>query len=216
MPRVDASLRRKSSYQLIEDTVELLHDYLEQGSSRTDLLKAAAEHIVELRARHRLDSGDTDWAGRSQPYRTDIAEIYARAGVTTYQERDRLQSALRYHVGNLIRERATAEELERAGLYRETPRDRMHNTREAMQAAASVSGAMPKSLRGDLPRILAYAEALLEFADTQGSLDELEAKQLVSARLSLESINKRSEQLLERISEASAGLKKKRRPHKQN
>lgn len=62
-----------------------------------------AHHVVDLR-----DTMD-DMDGRSWHYRQVMAQCYAEAGVSG-EARNRVQSAVRYHTGALIREAGKAPE----------------------------------------------------------------------------------------------------------
>lgn len=62
-----------------------------------------ARHVVAVRE----SMGDMD--GRSWDYRQLMAQLYAEAGVST-DKRNRVQSAVRYHTGALIREAGKAPE----------------------------------------------------------------------------------------------------------
>lgn len=92
----------------------------------TALLKSLAQVVVELRQRNAQLNGHTDWAGRTEGYRVAIAEVYSRGGMpTASKERHRVEAALRYHVGNLMRKVAPADELAAVGLKPEPPKERV-------------------------------------------------------------------------------------------
>lgn len=105
------------------------------GDQRTATLRRLAEVIVDLRSMFALTDGRTDWGGRTPQYRTAYRDIFTRAG----QEKGLrpLQSALRYHVGNRLRDVAPAHELERVGLRQASPKDHLRESRAI--AAALVS-----------------------------------------------------------------------------
>lgn len=65
--------------------------------------RALAGHIVALR--EHMD----DMEGRTYAYRSKLAQLYAEAGVGP-DKRNRLQSAVRYHTGAMIREAGKAPE----------------------------------------------------------------------------------------------------------
>src|SRR4051794_5299906 len=99
--------------QLVDEGVKVLRRYL--TDHRTDHLKQLAEIVIQLRSAHTLEDGRTDWSGRSPAYRQSMADIYTRARVPP-EKLDTVQAALRYHVGNLLRDRAKDEELGAVGL----------------------------------------------------------------------------------------------------
>lgn len=147
--------------ELVDEGVRLLREYLASGRNRTDLLKDIAEVIVELRSQCSLGDGRTDWGGRSTRYRYLMSGIYSSAGVVA-KERDTLQAVLRYHVGNLLRERAPQDDLESVGLMLVSPKERLNNRRQLVTALAAAGGKVDGS---DPVRILSYAEALLDVVD---------------------------------------------------
>lgn len=105
---------------------------------RTRLLREVADLLVDLRALHTGTDGETDWAGKSYAYRDAVRDIYAGAGLPS-EGSDSTKTALRYHIGNALRDRLSPDELEAAGLSRLDPRDRQAKRR------AEVEDAMPQS-----------------------------------------------------------------------
>lgn len=86
-------------------------------------LKMFCAAIVDLRQRFAVTRDghvDPDWRGTTWEYRDSVTEAFHRSGITKENQR-RLQNNARYHVGNLVRERATPEELERSGLKLDGP-----------------------------------------------------------------------------------------------
>lgn len=172
---------------LAERAVKILRAYL--ADHRTDRLRDLAEIVVELRGAHHLDDGRPDWGGRSAAYRQTMADVYARARVP--EERlDTVQAALRYHVGNLLRERASADELEAVGLSPVAPKTRLANERAALAAQRALS-APPQ----DVARLTAYALALLRFVDPS-KIPDLPPERAVASRLALEAAQERAQELL--------------------
>ena len=107
---------------------DLISFYSHMEATRTEVLKALAKVVVLIRSKHRDDEGNIDWRGKTWDYRQAIGEMYERAGVPP-DSQSGIQSALRYHVGNLIREVATPDELQAAGLLKDSPRDRLNEQR---------------------------------------------------------------------------------------
>ena len=173
------------------DATRLLREYVESGRSRTDLLKRVAELIVELRAKHTLDDGRIDWSGRSPAYRAAISEIYKEAGVPA-DKLDTVQAALRYHVGNMIRDRADDYALQAVGLTNVAPRERLNRNREIV-AALAASGSVA-DVTGDPLRLIAGAEALLDHVD-ESALRTFRGKERVAARHALAGLRDRAEAL---------------------
>lgn len=84
-----------------------------------------AGHIVELRELY----GDME--GRSYAYRMKLSQLYAEAGVDT-DRRNRLQSAVRYHTGAMIRAAGKAPE----HWLDQSPRERSAQRRAARAEAS--------------------------------------------------------------------------------
>lgn len=178
---------KRPALSLAERAVKILRAYL--ADHRTDRLRDLAEIVVELRGAHHLDDGRPDWDGRSPAYRQTMADIYASSRVP--EERlDTVQAALRYHVGNLLRERASADELEAVGPSPVAPRERLANERAALAAQRAVS-APPQ----DVARLTAYALALLRYVD-ETKIPDLAPERAVASRLALEAAQERAAELL--------------------
>jgi hypothetical protein len=109
----------------------LFHERLEE--TKADVLKALAKVVIALRARFRTPEGDVDWAGRSWEYRQQVGQLYAAAGVPS-DSAAKIQASIRYHVGNLLRDVASPQELEAVGLRVDTPKERTNAVRAAVQA----------------------------------------------------------------------------------
>ncbi|MEU7039828.1 hypothetical protein AB0A77_02065 [Streptomyces varsoviensis] len=115
-----------------------LQEYVRTERRSTLLMKNLAVVVIEMRRRFTTEDGLPDMRGRSYPYRERIAEVYLRAGVPEDSE-DRIRANLRYHIGNLLREELTPQELEDYGLLPAAPRDRKRAKdaeRDALVAAA--------------------------------------------------------------------------------
>lgn len=128
----------------------------ERGGAR----RRAAEAIVSAREYFYTSDGRPDWSGRTRAYRDFIAEVYSNAGVT----RDDLaseQAAVRYHVGNVVRERVSDADLEDAGYRVASPRQRSIDRRTARsELLAQVSGG-PLTTGEDILRAATLAHSLL-------------------------------------------------------
>ncbi len=187
--------------RLVDDGVKVLRRYLE--SHRTEDLKQLARIVVQLRGEHTLEDGRKDWSGRSPAYRQSMADLYTRARVPK-EDLDTLQAALRYHVGNLLRERANGEELAAVGLSTVAPKKRLATARQAIQAQRRESAP-----RQDVARLAAHAQALVEFVD-EDAITTLPPERAVAARLALEAVQTRAAQLLVRLADAAAGAPRPR------
>lgn len=190
MPR-----RRATEQDLIEEAAGYLAEYLRTGRSHTDLLRSAAPAIVELRSRHALEDGRVDWSGRSPGYRAAIGQVYERAHVPP-EHMVSVQAAVRYHVGNLLRETAGQDELEQVGLTTVSPRQRLTRHRQLVDALAAAA-APSDHPNGDAARLATYAEALLENIDvSDATLEATDPARLGAAEVSLGNIAAHADSLL--------------------
>lgn len=122
---------RRSNEQIIADLIEeganLLSQAYTLGQSLTETYRRLAGVIVDLRKRF-PNSQETgpDWRGTTQAYREAVAKMYEASGVEP-DSVSNMQAAIRYHIGNVLRERLSAEELAAAGLKAEGPLQRSRN-----------------------------------------------------------------------------------------
>jgi len=181
--------------RLIADAARRMRDYVRSGRSRTDLLKEVAEIILELRRSYTLEDGRADWSGRSPAYRAAVARIYKEGGVPR-DRYDTVQAAVRYHLGNLLRERVPVDELEAVGLSSIAPRERINRTRDVV-AALAADGSVA-SITGDPLRLVTHAEALLDFVDPARLL-ALKGKERIAARHALHHLAARAAELAQQI-----------------
>lgn len=139
--------------QAQREATRLLKRYLDAPEEeRTPLLRALAEILVGIRERFLREDGSPDWNGRTHPYRAWVREVYSGANVPA-DDRATIQSAIRYHVGAVLRERLDEETLGAYGLLAQTPRERSlgrRQTRSAMLSALTArdvaGGALPALL----------------------------------------------------------------------
>lgn len=92
-------------------------------ATRARELRNAADILVELRSRVTTEDGTPDWSGRNWENRQVVSEICRDAGLGT-DGQSSMKSAIRYHVGNALRDRLDAEALTGAGLIQDSPRER--------------------------------------------------------------------------------------------
>lgn len=126
---METNNKRPKADQRIVQGAELLAAYLEGGRQRTDLLRALAEVVVQLRQDFQLKDGRPDLGGRGPEYRAAMREIYQRAKVPA-DDYDGIQTALRYHVNNLLHDLHDADELTAAGLGERSAKERLAADRE--------------------------------------------------------------------------------------
>lgn len=129
-----ASTSRKIVSLTREATLALRRATTAEGQERTRLLRRVADLLVDLRALHTDQDGLPDWRGKTYAYRDLVNDIYSGAGLPK-DSGDTTKTALRYHVGNALRDRLSAEELAEVGLSALDPRDRQQHRRAALDAA---------------------------------------------------------------------------------
>lgn len=114
----------RAAAKRIDEQVKKVVDLMRQaGKARSlELMRQLAREVVELRSLFTWE-GMADWAGRSQEYRNTIYQAYRSAGIPS-DAIDGLQANLRYHVGNVVREIAPTNELEKLGMDPEGPKGR--------------------------------------------------------------------------------------------
>lgn len=113
------------------------HYLASPDDQKTGALRTAAEALVNLRSLYLDDDGSPDWGGKTWPYRKTVTEIYDDAGVSAAQ-RERVRSAIGYHVSALLRERLNEEQLAEIGLRPISARGRSAEKREKQSAMLSV------------------------------------------------------------------------------
>lgn len=109
---------------LKKSAADALRAYLSASDEqRTEKLRAAAEALVDAREHFYTSDGSPDWRGRSYAYRRWVGDVYSDANIPR-DELATIQAAIRYHVGNVLRDRLSPEELEDLGLRSVGPRER--------------------------------------------------------------------------------------------
>ncbi|MFD5161033.1 hypothetical protein ACFWMJ_23640 [Streptomyces hawaiiensis] len=105
--------------------------------------------MVLLALRKRYD----DWLGRSYPYRQKAAEVYELAGIKDKDQLTRLKGAVRYHVGNLLRDELGPDDLKALELADTSPLERQQERRatdsailKAANVSAEVAASTPKKV----------------------------------------------------------------------
>jgi len=175
--------------------VRALRHYLIEG--KTEDLRQVAENFVEAREHFFTKEGSPDWLGRTYAYRRWVRETTTLANVPG-NELATVQAAIRYHAGNVLRERLDAEQIEALGLKPESPRERSVTKRERHAEILSVFGAGGPEIT-DADEILHVAEMI------QHALDRISSEALAmmgpegrrKTRRALRAIADRSDDLAE-------------------
>lgn len=158
--------------------------------SRTPALKSVAEATTKARQHFFGADGEPDWLGRSNAYRTWVSSTVAKAGVPDDQ-RNTLQSGVRYHAGSVIRELLGPEKVAELGLSERSPRERSTVSRARAQAVSSLfSGGAPIDDPEEVLRMVHSVAASVRRV-TAGSLGALTRSQREELRDLLLVINGR-------------------------
>lgn len=134
-------LAGESEAQLIARGAAYAREYVRIADEPTILLKNLAAVVVALRR----EMGD--WRGETQVYRDRVSELYRMSNIPT-DSRSRVQAAVRWHVGNLLRRTLTTRELEKNSLLSTSPLERLQDNRKtnaALVRAVRVSADVEKS-----------------------------------------------------------------------
>lgn len=94
-------------------------------SEHPRIFREVGEILVKLRAIHTTKDGRPDWRGQSWDYRQRVNDIYNGAGLPP-EPNHPVKAAIRYHLGNALRDHLSEDELREAGLNPITPRDRQY------------------------------------------------------------------------------------------
>lgn len=151
---------------LQKTAVEALRGYTtaDEGD-RTRRLRDTAEAFVGAREHFFTRDGDPDWLGRSFAYRSWIRETMALAGITG-ADLSTIQAAIRYHTGNVLRNRLDPDTLEDLGLRSAGPRERSAEQRERVNASLSLfAGGQALSDPADVMTALRTIESTLRRVD---------------------------------------------------
>jgi hypothetical protein len=134
----DIVRRRVSEEEVRAVAVELIRAYIAVGETTTEILRRLALCVIKLRSYYRTADGEVDWRGRSWEYRQAAEALYAEAGVPP-DSASGIQSALRYHVGNYLRELVEPAQLAAVGLLPTSPRERIQVQREEAHAVLELA-----------------------------------------------------------------------------
>jgi hypothetical protein len=134
--------------------VKTLKELLAVEQKLTPIYRQFAEVIVGIRKEF------DDWTGRSQAYRDAVAAMYAEADVPADSQANH-QAAIRYHVGNLLREKLPKRKLQELGLDTASPAARKAETKRTAKEAASSEDPMEWA-RDSVASLLSVQEDLPE------------------------------------------------------
>ncbi|QNJ56527.1 hypothetical protein SEA_NIOBE_27 [Arthrobacter phage Niobe] len=160
-------------------------------TERTALLREAARKFVEAREHFYTKDGDPDWLGRTHAYRLWVREVMSEAHVPG-EDVTSLQAAIRYHSGNVLRERLDDDALESLGLKRTSPRERSVEKRERTSGTLNLFGGGAEiSDPEDIIRACTLIEAALKRVNA-ATVANLPAKERRETRAALRSVAERA------------------------
>lgn len=161
LPTLDpADIAHDDARALIARGAAYVREYAKVEHEPTILLRSLAVVLVELRKRHTDGDGRRDMLGRSYPYRQDAGEIYRQAGISE-ATRARTQQAVRWHIGNILRDVLDPAEVESYDLQPKSPLERMQDDRASRAALVTVSRAEVTAQSSDgAPTVKATADHL--------------------------------------------------------
>lgn len=126
--------------ELEAQAVAGMHGYLTgEPAERTAAVKSIADANVAARVHFWGADGKPDWLGRTHAYRTWVHNTMVEAGVPS-DRRHALQSAVRHHLGALLRERLSEDEVAELGISRKSPQERASEARARTQALLALFG----------------------------------------------------------------------------
>jgi hypothetical protein len=136
-------LSSETTAELVARGAAYAREYARVEHQPTILLKNIAAVVVAIRRKH------DDMLGKSHDYRQEVAGMYRSANIPP-DSADRIQKAVRWHVGNLLRQTLTPRELKRLELLPTSPLERLQDSRatnaaiiRAANVSADVSASTP-------------------------------------------------------------------------
>ncbi|GAA1064686.1 hypothetical protein [Streptomyces asiaticus] len=123
-------IRHEGTAALIARGAAYASEYAQIEHKPEMLVRNIAVVNVALRRQH------DDMRGRTRAYREDVAQIYRAAGIGPNVV-DRMQQAVRYHVGNILRDELSPEELRDLDLHTSSPLERARGARAVTSALAT-------------------------------------------------------------------------------
>ncbi len=146
--------------------------YTVADNERTETLRETARAFISAREHFFTREGAPDWLGRTYAYRSWVREVMSQASVPG-SDLSTIQAAIRYHTGNVLRDRLDDGALEELGLRSASPRERSVEKRERNSETLALFGAgAPISD----PEVVESAAALVGTFLRRIALDDLAAK----------------------------------------
>ncbi|BDZ52852.1 hypothetical protein GCM10025867_50930 (plasmid) [Frondihabitans sucicola] len=134
-------------------------------NQRTATYREIAGLLIDARATFPRADGSPDWLGRTYAYKQFVGSIY-RASIEGMAAMVTIPANIRYHVGNVIRERLDAETIEQYGLDENNPRQRALEGRRQHRTEFDRLLAMAQRGEGDA----SVSDIVMRFADELDAL----------------------------------------------
>lgn len=166
-----------------------LRRYLEKRE--TVDLKIVASRFIDAREHFYTREGEPDWLGRTYAYRRWVREVMSDAHVPG-DDLSTVQAAVRYHSGNILRERLDAATLADLGLRSESPRERSIEKRERYSETLSLFAG---GARIESAEEIQAAVAMMDAALRRISLASLAPKERRAAAGALRTLCKHAEEV---------------------
>lgn len=123
MPSGTAKRGPKTVDTLVSEGATILKKIGDLDGKRTVLYRSLAEVVFKLRSKFKTPDGQKDYTGRTVEYREAVQAMYEAANVLP-DSQSNVQAAIRYHIGEVLRERLTPKELRALGLNVKSPKER--------------------------------------------------------------------------------------------
>ncbi|AYN57744.1 hypothetical protein PBI_DRMANHATTAN_24 [Arthrobacter phage DrManhattan] len=161
---------------------------------RTDLLREAARLFIDAREHFYTKDGDPDWLGRTHAYRLWVREVMSGAHVPG-DEITSLQAAIRYHAGNMLRDKLDDDALDALGLKKSSPRERSIEKRVKTSGTLNLFGGGAEITEAeDIVRACYLIEAALKRVNA-ATIAKMPAKARRETRAALQSVADRAGEL---------------------
>lgn len=169
----------------------------EDGGDKTTHLRTVAAAFVDAREHFFTPQGEPDWLGRTHAYRVWVRETMGLASIQA-DELTTIQAAIRYHVGNIVRERMDSDTLQGLGLRSSSPKQRSVEKRGRHNEVLNIFGSGGSEITdADEIRIaVGMMEAALMRVSVEAILD-MDAKTRKAVREALEGAQERLHELAE-------------------
>jgi hypothetical protein len=158
---------------------------------KTTNLRAVANSFVDAREHFFTPQGEPDWLGRTHAYRSWVRETMSQASVQA-SELATVQAAIRYHVGNIVRERMDPDTLQGLGLRASSPKQRSVEKRGRHSEVLTIFGSGGQAITSGEEILLAVG--MMDAALARVSLDSvagLDAKTRKAVREAVEALEER-------------------------